>query len=234
MSFAVGLLDGLAGGMTRQAERKRRNRELSILENQPRPDPGATGSTGSAPAGGSDTSAPAFTYDGAISDRPKYAFDRFVKAGIPPHVAAGLVGNLMQESGADINPAAVGDNGNAFGSAQHNGDRMRALKGYAATAGKPVTDFDMQLDFILHEGKTSEKAAWDKIMAATTAEEAALIASKAFWRPGTPHNERRAGYAKSVYSQFGGTASQPTAAPATTGPAAGSWFNSFFSTGTPQ
>lgn len=155
-----------------------------------------------------------FTYDGAISDRVSHAYKRFTDAGLPSHVAAGLTGNLMQESGPEIDPAAVGDNGNAFGSPQWNGPRMRAYKAFAAEKGVDPTDFDTQIDYLLHEGKTTEKGAWDAILATQTADEAARVASEKFWRPGTPHLERRIGYATSVFDRF--SAPEPTAAPTQT------------------
>jgi hypothetical protein len=148
-------------------------------------------------------------YTGNISDRASHAYNRFTEAGLPSHVAAGLVGNLMQESGPTINPEAVGDNGNAFGSAQHNGPRRRALEAFAAKRGVGAGDFDTQLDFILHEGNTTEKRAWNAILATKTADEAARVASDKFWRPGVPHVEQRMGYASSIYDKFSQPAPRP-------------------------
>lgn len=210
--LAAGFLNGLADSKNRKTAREDRLREISVMETMAnRPitySSEAGGDPGGAPRAGSGAGngGGAYTYDGAISDRPNYAYQKFVAAGVPDHVAAGLVGNLMQESGPDINPAAVGDNGNAFGSGQWNGPRMRAYMDYASSRGVEPTDFDTQLDFLLHEGQTSEKGAWSRIMAAKTAEEAAVTASNSFWRPGTPHNERRAGYATAVYSNRAKTA----------------------------
>lgn len=143
------------------------------------------------------------------STNVEHAFNRFKAAGIPDHIAAGLVGNLMQESGQRIDPRAVGDNGNAFGSAQHNGDRRVALFAFAEANGKDPADLDTQIDFILHEGQTTERSAFSAIMAAQTAEEAALIASERFWRPGVPHNERRQAFASSVLRSLGAEPDTP-------------------------
>lgn len=220
MTLAAGLLTGFADGVEKKRARETRERELGILESAAalRSAPGATDYA--APASGNT-----FAYDGAISDRPAYAFDFYTNKGVPGHVAAGLVGNLMQESGADINPAAVGDNGNAFGSGQWNGVRKRAYLNFANERGVDPSDFDTQLEFLWHEGQTSERGAWDAIMAATTPEEAALIASQKFWRPGTPHNERRQAYAKAV---FDSRIAPKVAAPTKSAPVAGQWFTSFF------
>ncbi|MFI4971096.1 MAG: phage tail tip lysozyme [Hyphomicrobiales bacterium] len=49
--------------------------------------------------------------------------------GLAKHQAAGLVGNLVNESGAGLNPwGPTGDNGTAMGTAQWRGDRLAALK----------------------------------------------------------------------------------------------------------
>ena len=199
MSFLAGLIGGAADGLNDRRDRADRLRELSVMEAlaKGRATTGVAGGSGAAPADGGTGAT--FTYDGKISDRPMYAFNYFREQGMPDHVAAGLVGNLMQESGADINPAAVGDNGNSFGAPQLNGPRRIAYMGFAKERGVDPTDFRTQLDYMIHEGKTSEKGAWDAIMAATTPEDAARIASEKFWRPGTPHLDRRMGYATSIF-----------------------------------
>ena len=229
MSFGAGLLTGIAGGMTDARDRKERERQLSVMEamaaNRPAPGSGMSAPAGSPGAG----MAPYAPYDGKVSDRANHAFEFFRAKGVPDHVAAGLVGNLMQESGVDINPAAVGDNGNAYGAGQWNGPRKASYMAFARARGAQPMDFDTQLEYLWHEGQTSEKGAWDRIMGASTPEEAAVIASDAFWRPGAPHNDRRAGYATSVY---GNRKANPNAAPAASAapatPKASEWFTGFF------
>lgn len=224
MSFAIGLLGGVAGGLERKRAQDARARELSVMELAARNSGGPAGYGGMGNfGGGMGGRAGSARYDGKISDRPAHAYQRFVAAGLPDHVAAGLVGNMMQESGVDINPAAVGDNGNAFGSAQWNGPRRRAYLGYASQRGVDPSDFDTQIDYLLHEGKTSEKAAWDRIMAAKSAEEAAVAGSRYFWRPGAPHNENRAAYARRVY-EMRPQAAAPAPAPDMAQPTNWDWF----------
>ena len=203
MSGAGAFLKGVTGGYM-AGEKIEQGKELSqtlddlqAMRHQS-PDAGR----GVIDSPGTGVKGTTFVYDGKINDRVTHAFNRFTQAGVPREVAAGLVGNLMQESGAEIDPAAVGDNGNAFGAAQHNGPRRHALFAFADAKGVDPTDFDAQIDFILHEGKTTEKKAWDAILAAPDAASAARIASERFWRPGTPHVERRVGYANSVYERL--------------------------------
>lgn len=219
----TGFLQGLGDAKQRDNDRKDRGRLLDAYERMQ----GSYGRGGDGQPGQGTGGAPTFTYDGKIGDRPSYAYGYFVKKGVPAHVAAGLVGNLMQESGAEINPAASGDNGNAFGSGQWNGPRMRGYMGYAKEKGVDPTDFDTQLDYLMHEGQTSEKGAWDAIMATKTPEEAALVASQRFWRPGTPYNERRQGYATSIYANLNNVAAPPTQVAAAEEPTDWAWFRKY-------
>ena len=118
--------------------------------------------------------------------------------GYKPHVAAGLVGNLMQESGWDINTGAVGDNGNSFGAVQWNGPRRRAFKAWAAQNGFPEAGLGTQIAYLDHEMKTSERGAYDALQNVKDVRSAALTGSRKFWRPGTPHNKNRMKYAQAV------------------------------------
>lgn len=135
------------------------------------------------------------------TNRISYVFGRLVERGMDPIVAAGYVGNFMVESGPSLNPAAVGDSGRALGIAQWN-DRGPALRAFAAKRGKDWHDLDTQIDFLFYEIETSEAAAYARIRAAKTPEEAALLVSQLFERPGVPHNERRVAFARSVAEQY--------------------------------
>lgn len=139
-----------------------------------------------------------------ISDNARRAYGLLRKKGYQHHVAAGLVGNMMQESGWDINTGAVGDNGNAFGAVQWNGPRRRAFLDYAQQVGADPTDLRVQVDFLDRELRTSERGAAKAIMAAPDLRGATLAASSKFWRPGDPRDENRLRYANAVASQIGG------------------------------
>jgi hypothetical protein len=95
----------------------------------------------------------------------------FVGKGYTPEQAAGIVGNLVHESG--MNPGAAGDNGTSGGLAQFHNERLTALKAYAASVGKPATDFQTQLEFIDKELHSTEAGTLAKLQAAKTPEEAA-------------------------------------------------------------
>lgn len=118
-----------------------------------------------------------------------------LQRGFPAHVAQGIIGNIAVESGFDpsineIAPLVPGSRG-GFGLFQHTGPRRRALEAFASQTGRPLADIDTQLDFVVQELGTTEKAAADALKGAKTTEEAARIFSEKFLRPGIPHLDQR-------------------------------------------
>lgn len=156
-----------------------------------------------------------------LLDNAKTAFDYYVSQGLSPVQAAGIVGNLQGESGQGLNPSAVNpgdgrDGSDSIGIGQWNSSRAQALKDFAAAKGTSWNDLNTQLEFLHNELKGPEKAAYDRLLAAKTPEEAgtAMLAferPKDWNKPGA-HPERGQ-YAARVYASYGG--GQPAAAPAT-------------------
>lgn len=136
------------------------------------------------------------------SNQVGYVYGKLLDLGVEPHIAAGLMGNFMQESGRGLNTGAIGDNGNAIGMGQWNGPRRRALQRYAAERGQNWRNIDLQIEFFWKELHGSERTAWSLIRQAKTADEAARIASQRFWRPGLPHLSSRMAYARMVFDQY--------------------------------
>jgi hypothetical protein len=118
-----------------------------------------------------------------------YVISGLVQRGVPMHVAQGIAMNVADESG--FNPTAVGDNGNAYGLAQWNGPRMRALYDFAAQAGVDPSDPNLQLDFLMYELQGPEAGAWSRLQGAQTPGEAAAIFLNDFERPAESHRARR-------------------------------------------
>lgn len=135
----------------------------------------------------------------------KQAYNYLVNnKGMAPHVAAGIIGNLMQESGHSLstkayNPDDLGSP--SYGLAQWRGSRLEALKKYA---GDNISKLNTQLDFLVHELNTTESRAMSKLKTSSNAEEAAIMVSKYYERPHKDyaHNDKRATNAKSVYLEF--------------------------------
>ncbi len=99
-------------------------------------------------------------------DNSAKAFYYFVMHGLTAEQAAGVLGNLMRESGENINPSRreVGQGGadglidprditsGGYGIAQWTGDNNRqALAEFADITNRPYNDLTMQLDFIWYD-----------------------------------------------------------------------------------
>jgi len=87
--------------------------------------------------------------------------------------AAGLVGNLQQESFSDLRLNATGDQGTAHGIAQWRGDRWAGLQQYAAANGMNPNSHEAQQGFMRQELMGGYKGAYAALQAARTPEEAA-------------------------------------------------------------
>jgi predicted kinase len=161
-----------------------------------------------------------------------YVYGRLLAMGYEPHIVAGLVGNLMQESGPTLNPRSTGDSGNAFGIAQWNGPRRVAYLAYAQRRGVDPADLDTQIAYLDHELRTSEASAWAAIRSAPDAETAARLASELFWRPGIPMVDRRMAYARELSRQYQDGRVPRWQAGQVTAPAEGPTFRGY--TGTDQ
>lgn len=135
-----------------------------------------------------------------VSDQAHQAYQYLQQVhGLPAHVAAGIVGNIQQESG--FNPGAVGDGGKARGLAQWHPDRWAGLQSYARNRQQNPSSFQTQLDYIIEEGR--QRGDLNRLQAARTPEEAAMLWGKHYERPRVVEPSR-AQYARAVYKQLGG------------------------------
>jgi len=137
--------------------------------------------------------------------RAMQAMSFFTGKGYTKEQAAGIVGNLIQESG--LRPSgAVGDNGTAFGIAQWRGERLTRLKRFANANGKHWEDFETQLAFVDMELQSHETDAYRNLKAARTVDEAtaAFIGYErpAGWSRGNPRGghgwSNRVGHAAKI------------------------------------
>src|ERR1700690_3734340 len=102
------------------------------------------------------TESPLITPDTFPNDQA--AFDYFVAKGLTNFQAAGIVGNLDQESG--VNPNSVQSGGPGRGIAQwsvggrRDTDNNDNATGYAKKEGLAVWSLTLQLDFIWYELQT--------------------------------------------------------------------------------
>lgn len=105
----------------------------------------------------------------------------FTRQGWTREQAVGMVANLKRES--NINPTAVGDNGQAYGIGQWHPDRQGE---FAKRFGKPIQNSTLQeqlafMHFELSSGK--EKDAGQRLANTKTAADAARVVSRYYERP---------------------------------------------------
>lgn len=111
--------------------------------------------------------------ENATGERSKYIQQKLMSMGFTASAAAGVVGNLIQESG--LRTDAIGDNGTSGGLAQWHNERLDALKRFAAARGKEWTDLDTQIEFLAEEMRTSYADTYAKMQSAELPEIAGQI-----------------------------------------------------------
>ena len=97
----------------------------------------------------------------------------YKKIGIPSHVAAAIIGNMITEStlsGGATNPNDLGMT--SQGLIQWRGERLDRLKEYAKNKGKDWRNINIQLEYVLYEMKKYYPNDYKNIMSSTTAAEA--------------------------------------------------------------
>jgi peptidoglycan hydrolase-like protein with peptidoglycan-binding domain len=104
--------------------------------------------------------------------------------------AAGIVGNLQAESGANLKTDAVGDGGKAYGIAQWHPDRQANFK---RAYGKDIRQagFKEQLEFVQWELENTETRAAAMLRKAKTPEQAAWAFDEYYERSSGEHRQRR-------------------------------------------
>jgi hypothetical protein len=141
----------------------------------------------------------------AISPSPndEIAFRFFVDRGLTDVQAAGIVGNLDQES--QMNPNAVQGGGPGRGIAQWSiGGRWDNLVAHAAATGRSPWSLDLQLEYVWHELVSYPSFGLAQLKAATTVEAATIAFQDRFERCGVCHQATRISYAYAALAAYGG------------------------------
>lgn len=138
-----------------------------------------------------------------VSSEAKDAFQYYVKQhNLPAHVAAGIVGNLVQESDLRTTAKEKGNTGNGRGIAQWDvRNRWPAFLKWATKAGKDPYARDTQLDYVLVEPGWGD-VALSKIMNSKDSDDATMAFGKSFERPNEKYAEwdHRKNVARSLLS----------------------------------
>lgn len=144
-----------------------------------------------------ETNQKSYRTNSNLIGKKKKAMEFFMNKGLTNYQAAGIVGNLMHESGLDT--SIKGDGGKALGLAQWHPDRQKGLKTLAKNKGTKIDDFDTQLEYIWQELNTTEKKALNALLNSKTVEQA-TDAFVLFERPGNVQLNSRRKHAKSCLS----------------------------------
>jgi len=112
------------------------------------------------------------------------AMNYFMSQGMTKEQAAGIVGNLMQESGAGLDPNAKNESGHR-GIAQWDANRWGNFEKWAKTKGLDVNTREAQLQWIMEEMKTGDGGLGiERFKKTKTATEAASLFLSDFERSG--------------------------------------------------
>ncbi len=135
------------------------------------------------------------------------ALKYFEGKGLTPAQSAGIVGNLQAESGKNLNPAAIGDGGAAWGIAQWHPDRRKIWEdatGKVWQEDGTSPGFAEQLQFVIYELNRSESRALRQLRSTETAAEAAASFDQYYERSSGAHRDRRIAYAEALMGGTGG------------------------------
>lgn len=168
--------------------------------------PATTDREGPLPAATGASTTPA-----SAPEREKEAMKFFISKGWTQAQAAGIVGNLVNESKLNPNAVAKNDAGpgkDSVGIAQWNTGRLDNLKKYADSKGTPFNDFQTQLEFVHLELNGAEKGVGKKLKEATTVEQATVAMTKYERFKGyeqglaSPETQKRIASANSINSSY--------------------------------
>ncbi|WP_446663685.1 phage tail tip lysozyme [Flexivirga sp. B27] len=145
----------------------------------------------------------------SIAANEKTAFNYFVKKGLTKRQSAGIVGNLIVESGVDPTIKQSGG-GPGRGIAQWgvggrwDHDSRNNMVWYAAQHGVSRWSLSGQLGFTWYELKTFSSYGYADLKKATTIKAATVAFERKFEGCGSCNESRRVAEAKNVFNKYGG------------------------------
>jgi MYXO-CTERM domain-containing protein len=145
----------------------------------------------------------------ALFANDQTAYDYFVGKGLTNFQAAGIVGNLDQESGVDPNSVQQGGPGRGIAQWSVGGrwdtDANDNCIWYAGQQGQSSTSLTLQLDFIWYELTTFSGYGLAALRASTNVTDATVAFETDFEGCGTCDQSTRISYAQGVLNAYGST-----------------------------
>ncbi|MGO4597631.1 phage tail tip lysozyme [Terrabacter sp. 2RAF25] len=145
----------------------------------------------------------------SAASNDEIAFDYFVGKGLTERQSAGIVGNLIQESGSPVNPYANQPSGPGMGIAQWSEggrwdtDSRDNMVWYAGLSGRSRYALAAQLDFTWYELSTLSGYGLAELRGATSVSSATTVFMQKFERCGTCATTQRVAYANDVLAKYG-------------------------------
>ena len=134
-----------------------------------------------------------------MADNQQLIYQWLKGAGLNPGAIAGIMGNLYIENSFNpADPNGGGDGGTSHGIAQWREGRWTALQNYAASKGKPVTDLQTQVEFLIIESK--QRGNFDEVNTITDPAQAAAYWDSAFEVSDGSARASRIAAAKQIYA----------------------------------
>lgn len=159
------------------------------MNNSPGGNPGVNSSQGQSQPGTTDTEGTPSTTQLVGTTNAKKVYNYFWEkiskegsfSGDLKVIVAAIVGNFMVESGDNINPGAVNPNDKGMrsvGIAQWRADRATCFLKFcgvnSSTSGSDgLPPLEKQLDYVWHEFHSTERSAYNKLLASSTIQDAA-------------------------------------------------------------
>lgn len=146
--------------------------------------------------------------ESALTSNQKTAYNFFISKGLQPYQAAGIVGNLMQESSVSPTSYQYGG-GPGRGIAQWSaGGRWDStpndnMTWYANSRGLDRWSLGAQLDFIWYELTTFGKYGLGDLENASGVNSATIVFQDQFEICGSCAQGQRLAYAQQVYAEYG-------------------------------
>ena len=145
----------------------------------------------------------------AVTAAETTAYDFFVARGLTAAQAAGIVGNLIQES--DVSPTSVQSGGPGRGIAQWSvGGRWDTsyddnVKWYASKEGLSSTSLTLQLEFVWYELSTYSSYGLASLKRTTSVTNATVVFQNDYEGCGECDESQRIAYATAVYDALAGS-----------------------------
>ena len=133
-------------------------------------------------------------------------FNYLIGYGFTPQAAAGVVGNLMQESGVNPNSNQHGGGPGRgimqWGTGAGSGQRWDALTAWATSSGKDPRSLDTQVEWMMKE--MHQRGTFKRLKGLSNVKAATDLFEKEMEGAGTPIMENRYKYAADALASFGG------------------------------